>query len=289
MTRTQNVLTQDVFSHLLPWYYAHKQDYPWRKTKNPYCVLISEIMLQQTQVERVIPKYLAWIKTFPDFHTLAQAKTIDVLTHWSGLGYNNRAIRLQTLAKVVVSDFSGELPKDEMLLRKLPGIGPYTAGAIMSFAHDLPGALIDVNVERVLKRTLFDANTIPSKKELEELLYFLQNTLSPRDLGNALMELGQTRCRAKNPSCNSCPLFSHCKNKGERPEESALREKKKQSIFLHSNRWFRGQILKILTQNSKTKKELLDMFENDVRAQKALEQLMSEGLILDSKTLKIRH
>jgi len=269
---------------LLRWYEKKGRDLPWRKTTDPYLITVSEFMLQQTQVSRVLPKFEVWRKRFPDWNSLAKAPRQEVLAYWSGLGYNSRAARLHTLAKVVVD--SG-FPDAEEELKKLPGIGPYTAGAIRAFAYDLPGNFVDVNVERVFFRLYF--KKIVSTKKITEKLHDLQQKHSPRELANALMDLGSFFCTVKNPSCEECPLRKECQTRGELPQEKELREKKKQSSFKNSNRWWRGQILKLLTRGKSSKKELLAIDKNHEEAiLKALEQLKKEELIEGEQLIQIK-
>lgn len=278
----------DPYKYLVRWYKKYGRDLPWRKSKDPYSILVSEIMLQQTQVDRVIPKYLAWLERFPDFQTLSAASKTDVLRLWIGLGYNSRAIRLHMLAKCIIEEYDGVLPKKEAALCKLPGIGPYTAGAIMAFAHDLPGTCIDVNVLRILKRVSYEPHEFPDKKELAQLLRQIQIMHGPRMISNALMDLGSI-CTARNPRCEECPIRTGCITQGERPEEEALREKRKQKNFLHSNRWWRGQILKNLTQEELSREELLEKIPaNDLKKfENALLELQKEKVVSGSKKIRI--
>ena len=279
---------------LLSWYAKHGRSLPWRQTRDPYAILVSEIMLQQTQVDRVIPKYEAWLKAFPDWKALADVSRSEVLGLWSGLGYNSRAVRLHALSKLVV-ELGGKLPVSEEELVKLPGIGPYTAGALMAFAHNKPGKCIDVNIERIVKRYCFPKNKKEiGKKELEE--EFL--SLFPSDataFANAMMDFGSLICIASNPKCDSCPLYDECETKGERVEEKQERKKKRQPTFLHSNRWWRGQILKALNTDGKLSRTALFqkiLKETDaVDKQKfdaALSQLADEGLVSAGKTVRIQ-
>lgn len=278
-------LSKHFMNDLIAWYRAHGRDLPWRKTTNPYEIVVSEIMLQQTQVDRVIPKYQAWLRAFPSWNELAKAPKADVLTAWSGLGYNSRAIRLQLLARVVTEQ---GFPQDEEELRKMPGIGPYTAGAVMAFAFDKPGVFIDVNVERVLKRHNHEKKKRPSKELIEKELLQLQDDHSPRELANALMDLGSMFCTATNPKCPDCPVRSSCQSRGERPEEGELRAKKRQSTFLHSNRWWRGQILKQLTTKPYSQTELKEsILPEGTGFEEALKQLEKEGLVMQSDTLQL--
>ena len=281
-----------VHEGILGWYDREKRDLPWRKTTDPYKILVSEIMLQQTQVDRVIPKYHAWLASFPTWQALAEASRTTVLQHWSGLGYNNRAVRLHTLAQVIVAEFHNELPRTEEELVKLPGIGPYTAGAIRVFAHNQPGNCLDVNLERFLKRFFYGKEERPSLQEVRAMLLktFPERA---RDWGNALMDFGSGICTSQRPKCEECPVFAECRSKGERPEEQQIRKKKRQSTFLHSNRWWRGQILRRLTETQEKKEELLSaILERATAAQKkqfhaALQQLQEEGLVVGSQKLSI--
>ena len=283
---------QTVVATLKKWYLRHGRKLPWREakiTRDPYAVLVSEIMLQQTQVDRVVPKYLAWLESFPDWQALASAKKSDVLKYWSGLGYNSRALRLQLLARVIVEEFHGKLPSDEETLRKLPGIGPYTAGAIRAFAFCKPGMFLDVNVERVIKRVFYTRRQAVTIDDVKSTLIKLQQKTSPRMLGNAMMDLGSIYCAASKPNCEECPLIKLCKSKGERPEEENAREKKRQSTFLHSNRWWRGQILKQLHDGPKKKKELFAAIRGGGRESfdGALDQLRKERIVSWGSTIRI--
>ena len=146
---------------LLDWYAREGRDLPWRRVRDPYAILVSELMLQQTQVDRVIPKWEAWLAQFPTIEALADAPTSDVIRAWSGLGYNRRAINLQRLAQAVVAVHGGRVPDDVAELKALPGIGPYTAGAVAAFAHNRPVAMVDVNIRRLLHR-LFVGAEVPT-------------------------------------------------------------------------------------------------------------------------------
>lgn len=286
-------------ARLLSWYKQNGRDLPWRQTKDPYKILISEIMLQQTQVDRVISKYVTWLRELPDFASLAKAPRRAVLRAWSGLGYNNRAVRLHTLAKLLVEQHDAQLPDEEQELRKLPGIGPYTAGAIMVFAHNKPGTCVDVNIDRIIKRIyFFKTQTKITKNDVEEKFLHSFPAGHARDWGNCLMDFGSRICTPTKPRCNECPIFTSCKSKGERPDEQSLRKKKRQAPFLHSNRWWRGQILKALLQNESLshkalRQKVIPDKENGTRWRgekfhNALKQLKQDGLIAGKKRLKIK-
>jgi len=288
MSRAASWVSVSIAKALRAWYGHSGRVLPWRKTTDPYAILVSELMLQQTQVDRVVPKYNAWLARFPDWQALAQAKRSDVLRAWSGLGYNTRAVRLHVLAKMVVEEMGGRLPASEAELVKLPGIGPYTAGAVMCFAHNMSGRCIDVNVERAIKRLFFSQRERPGSEDVELALAGLLKQ-APRPIANALMDLGSAYCTASSPKCDGCPLHSHCRSRGERPEEAALRVSRRQKQFLHSNRWWRGQILKALARGAGMKQTLFSHIDcDDIMAfEKALEQLQAEGLVSGKVRLKL--
>lgn len=198
---------------LLDWYAQNGRAHlPWRQTRDPYRILVSEFMLQQTQVDRALPKYLAFVERFPDFGALACAPTADVLREWRGLGYNSRAVRLKRIAVEVTERFGGVMPSGEDALRDLPGIGPYTVAAVRAFAFDLDDAAVDTNVRRVVHRVLHglehpqavDAATLD--REAHEFVPKGRG----HDWNSALMDLGATICTARAPKCLLCPLQTAC-------------------------------------------------------------------------------
>lgn len=201
---------------LARWFAANGRDYPWRRTHDPYAVLVSEIMLQQTQITTVLDRgyYERWMKRFPNFRVLAKASEPEVLKAWEGLGYYRRARFLHLLAQTVVAEYNGVFPRDMAASRKLPGIGDYTAGAVASFAFDDKQPLVDGNVARVLSRIYNDATPIDStagKKLLWQRAEHLVNAAdSARIHNSALMELGQTICKTATPSCLICPVKKFC-------------------------------------------------------------------------------
>lgn len=201
---------------LVAWFRREGKDYPWRRTHDPYAVLVSEIMLQQTQIATVLDRgfYARWMERFPDFSTLAAASESEVLSAWQGLGYYRRARNLHKLAQVIVNDHGGVFPRDPETIRSLPGIGPYTAGAISSFAFGLAEPIVDGNIARVLSRLDNDAtpvdSTAGSKRLWDRARELVQITDDPRALNSALMELGQTVCKPTRPACNECPVQRHC-------------------------------------------------------------------------------
>lgn len=200
-------------SRLLNWYAANARDLPWRKTRDPYRVWISEIMLQQTQVEAVIPYYRRWLKRFPNVKALAEAPLKDVLATWEGLGYYSRARNLHKAAQKIVAEHNGRLPKTVEGLRQLPGIGRYTAGAIASIAFNVGAAVLDGNVKRVLARAFNLADDVKSPAGEKKLWALAESLVPPGNAGDynqAVMDLGATICRPQNPTCLLCPLLGLC-------------------------------------------------------------------------------
>jgi A/G-specific adenine glycosylase len=234
---------------LLAWFAEHGRDLPWRRTRDPYAILVSEVMLQQTQVERVIPRYLAWLERWPSVEALASSSAADVIREWQGLGYNRRGLNLHRAACKIAAD---GWPDD---LTELPGIGPYTAAAVGNFAlgHDvLP---VDTNVSRIQDRT--------------------GHRFSPA-AGQALMDLGATVCLARVPRCGVCPLAETCPSRGRRYEPA-----RKQSQFEGSFRQRRAQTLRLVAQRERLLCELdSDAVESLVR--EGLVQLQADIVALPS-------
>jgi A/G-specific adenine glycosylase len=201
---------------LLDWYDRHGRDLPWRKTRDPYAILVSEVMLQQTQVDRVVPRYVDWLVVWPTVHALAGAELSDVIRRWQGLGYNRRAVNLHRAAQRIAEH---GWPDD---LTELPGVGRYTADAVACFAFGAPVLPLDTNVRRVLART--GANFTHAS-------------------GQALMDLGATVCLARIPRCDVCPLATGCRSRGRRFEPA-----QRQSRFEGSFRQRRGHVLRLVTE-----------------------------------------
>lgn len=224
-------VTLQIQRNLLKWFRANARDLPWRKNRTPYAVWVSEIMLQQTQVATVIPYFNRFMKRFPTVEKLARAKQDTVLKHWEGLGYYSRGRNLHKAAKLIVSNYGGQLPDTLDELQKIPGIGRYTAGAIASIAFNRPAPTLDGNVIRVLCR-LFCIEGNPkddtTKKKLWQLAETMVHTKRPGDFNEAMMELGAMVCTPQNPSCLICPLQKHCcAMKTDRQHELPVRQKQK--------------------------------------------------------------
>lgn len=208
ITKIQNIL--------LGWYKKNARDLPWRKTSDPYAIWISEVMLQQTRVETVIPYYQRWLAAFPTIRTLAEADEDQVLKYWEGLGYYRRARNLGAAARILEDHFGGQLPAEKKALLSLPGIGPYTAGAVLSIAFNKPVPVLDGNLKRVFSR-LFNISTPLQDANTTKQLWGIAETLlpesNPGDFNQALMELGALVCLPRNPRCPECPLSADCQAK----------------------------------------------------------------------------
>ena len=232
---------------LLAWFRANARDLPWRRTRDPYAVLVSEVMLQQTQVDRVIPHYRAFLDRFPTTDALAAAPTADVIRQWAGLGYNRRAVNLQRTAAAVVA--RGGFPTSPVALRELPGVGPYTAGAVACFALEQDVAFVDTNMRRVIQRLFFGAEghtpPVPERQILE-----VAAELVPEGNGwewnQALIEFGALHCTARKPACVVCPLQAQCAAFPEvlSPVPPAqIMPRRSPEQFASSSRYYRGRIL----------------------------------------------
>ena len=224
---------------LLNWYYKHGRTLPWRDHPDPYAVWVSEIMLQQTRVETVIPYFQKWMALFPDIPALADADEQTVLNAWEGLGYYSRARNLHKAAKIVAEKFGGQLPRDLDDLRSLPGIGRYTVGAIASMAFKMDEPTLDGNLRRVFSR-LFDVTEFVDSPTGEKILWELAAENLPKgkagDYNQALMDLGATICLPKNPRCLLCPLMEMCEARktGTQDLRPVLKQKKQSPHYTHA-------------------------------------------------------
>jgi len=231
-TRNRLPSPESISKSLTAWFGEHARDYPWRRTRDPYAILVSEVMLQQTQITTVLSRgyYSRWMEQFPDFQTLAVADETRVLKAWEGLGYYRRARNLQKLARVIVEKHDGVFPEHHEQMLDLPGIGPYTAGAVASFAFGQPRPVVDGNVARVLSRVYNHASPVDSTAGVRWLWHhaeaLVQATDDPRSLNSALMELGQTHCTPTKPACQLCPLEHFCQ--ATEPESLPVKEKRQE-------------------------------------------------------------
>jgi len=201
---------------LTKWYRLHGRDLPWRKTSNPYAILVSEFMLQQTQVVAVLPYYDEWLRRFPDFDSLAHASQSNILHAWQGLGYYARARNLHAAAKIITRDHDGNFPSDVAQMRKLPGVGRYTANAIATFAFDRSVSIVEANITRVLARLFDMRHSVDSSMGREKIWRYASELLPKRRAAlhnSALMDLGALICTARAPKCRSCPVQKLCRAK----------------------------------------------------------------------------
>ena len=244
---------------LLDWYAAEARDLPWRRTRDPYAILVSEVMLQQTQVARVVPRYLAWLQRWPDAGALAAATVAEVLREWVGLGYNRRALRLRDACVVVARD---GWPRTADGLRALPGVGPYTAAAVASFAFGEQVAAVDVNIARVAARL----GTEPA-------------ALLPRgraaEFNHAAMDLGATICTARRPRCSVCPVAPHCASAGSVAPPAPRRQAAERRRFEDTDRYARGRIVAALAAGEELPRGL-----GEERTARALASLERDGLVV---------
>ncbi|MCE7792239.1 A/G-specific adenine glycosylase [Salipaludibacillus sp. CUR1] len=214
----REIKPEDFQRDLLEWYDENKRDLPWRRERDPYKIWVSEIMLQQTQVDTVIPYYQRFMSLFPTVKDLAEADEETVLKAWEGLGYYSRARNLHSAVKEVNNTYGGEVPSSEKDVKSLKGVGPYTAGAILSIAFNIPAPAVDGNVMRVTSRLLAiydDIAKASSRKTFEETAMELIDKDRPSDFNQALMELGALICTPKNPDCLICPVNEHCSARKE--------------------------------------------------------------------------
>lgn len=271
---------------LLQWYADTARDLPWRRTSDPYAVLVSEVMLQQTQVSRVIPRFEAWLKRWPDARSLAAASPADVLGEWSGLGYNSRALRLQATARAV--DESG-WPADEAGLRALPGIGPYTAAAVAAFAFGQVAAAVDTNQVRVLDR--WDGAIGRTAGEIRARAIEQVPPDSPDAWNHALMDLGATVCTARIARCDVCPVSEWCASVGavdpaaERELRRAATSSREPTRFEDTQRYVRGRIVAALVEHGPVDRAALSSAVPagiaSERLAAALVGLVSDGLVVE--------
>ena len=298
---------EHVHSYLLQWYAAEHRDLPWRSTHDSYAILVSEMMLQQTQVQRVLPKYEQFLTAFPSLADLAAASTADVISVWIPLGYNMRAVRLQSIARQVMNEFDGKLPDTIEELLRLKGIGRYTAGAIACFAFLQQVAMVDTNIHRVLHRVFLGMDLSEPSLTDDQRLIFAEMVLpggKAYDWNQALMDLGATICTSANPQCTRCPLQDVCKSYAEMSQYSLfpsgttfrqlrkVAEKKEvyQKLpFTSTNRYFRGRIVDHLCSQPEGQRVPLtvlgpkikqDFQEEDlVWLQQLVEKLAKDGLV----------
>lgn len=239
-------------TRLLGWYVDNQRRLPWRETRDPYAILVAEVMLQQTQAERVAPKYHEFLERFPTLVALADAPASEVIRAWAGLGYNRRALNLQRACRAVIERFGGIMPSDPVELASLPGIGPYTAGAVACFAFDQDVGFVDTNIRRVIHRILAGPE-LPESVLTARQIDDAARRLVPPGRGylwnQALMELGATICRARTAECERCPLRDECRARPTIQAALALTPRtgrRPEPKFETTSRYFRGRIIDAL-------------------------------------------
>lgn len=280
------IAVSDIQSRILGWYAENRRDLPWRRTVDPYAILVSEIMLQQTGVDRVAPAYERFLARFPSFAALAEASRLEVLRAWAGLGYNRRAVQLHELAKAVVERHGGILPSDPAALRALPGIGPYTQAAIESFVFGRDRAALDTNVRRVVDRVVLGGTGRPG--EIGAAAASLVPPGQGATWNQALMDFGAIQCVATSPGCLICPLGDLCRAAPVAPGRAGRAIREKSEKFVGSRRYYRGRVVAVLrglrSDQSLSAAELLERIKpnatpNDVPWLESLvESLAQDGL-----------
>jgi A/G-specific adenine glycosylase len=257
-------MKKNVFTKLVKDYYKKSGRYslPWRHTRNPYHILVSEIMLQQTQVSRVISKYEEFISIYPTADTLARAKTSDVLRAWQGLGYNRRALNLKKTCKIVVKKYKGQFPATKTELESLPGIGQSTSGAILAYIFNVPAVFIETNIRSVYIHHFFKNNKLVHDRDILPLIEETIDTKNPRDWYYALMDYGV-----------------HLKQTLPNPSRRSLHYAK-QTSFKGSNREVRSKIIKLVLKGPVTRKEIIDHIGDTLHdVNKNIQDLIKEGFI----------
>jgi A/G-specific adenine glycosylase len=268
---------------VLTWYQENKRDLPWRDG-DPWGVLVSEIMLQQTPVARVLPIYIQWMKRWPTAASLAQATPAEVITAWGRLGYPRRALRLHECAKVVTGQYHGVVPQTEEELRALPGIGEYTSAALIAFAFNGRSLVLDINIRRLFSRVI-DGVEVPKAAPTKSERVAREVLIPAKDAhiwAAATMELGALFCTAKKPQCGQCPLASQCK---WRSLDYPLSDQPKRTQTWHgTDRQCRGVIVQALRENPVLqKKEIMLLWDVPSQVEKALLTLLEDGLVVSVK------
>lgn len=296
-------MRRDIQTKILAWYKEHKRDLPWRKTRDPYKILVSEVMLQQTQVSRVVDKYNQFLKLFSTVQLLANAKTSDVLKAWAGLGYNRRALYLQKTAQAVVTLYKGKFPKDLELLKELPGIGDYTARAILSFAFGESVPVLDTNHRKFYQRTYFGKRVVDDKVLLKKAESVIARSFKATkqskerhkiaslpatvvrndrvyDWNQALMDF----MTAVSQKSNDPFIIWYQKNyPAYKSKKTSKHENKLIIRFEDSDRYFRGRIIDLLRTEHQTSISILQRRFNQIskeRVKKIVAGLLKDGLIL---------
>ena len=278
---TERVEHSIIVEPLLAWGMPRLRDLPWRNTRDRWAVLVSEVMAQQTQVSRVIPKYQAFMREYPTPTACAEAPLSDLLTLWSGLGYPRRCKNLHDAARAMVRSHGGSVPDDLDSLLALPGVGPYTARAVLAFADAHDVAVVDTNVARVLARVTNQPLSARASQELADRVL-------PRgqswEWNQVVMDFGAQMCTARNPRCDECPIRAHCAwNGGPDPARASALTSKPQARFEGSDRQARGLLMKTLAERGVKRDDVVRVMNlngDTSRATRLLESLVRDGLVV---------
>lgn len=262
------------------WYRCEGRDLPWRRSGDPWAVLVSEAMLQQTQAARVAARFDEFLERFPTPAAMAQAPVGSVVAAWQGLGYNRRAVSLHRAATAIVEHHAGVVPADLDALQRLPGVGPYTARAVRAFAFDRPAAPVDTNVARVLARLVAGAPL--SRPTAQRMADALTPRYAPGEWGQALMELGAGICTARRPDCAACPVAAGCAWQGRGPDPAAAggHRPRPQGPLKGSDRWHRARLVDALRQGPVPVRCLgvAARLDDEARLQRLVAGLVDDGL-----------
>ncbi|MFZ4621679.1 MAG: hypothetical protein ACOYNS_14055 [Bacteroidota bacterium] len=275
---------------IIRWYARHGRTFAWRRTRDPYRILLSEIMSQQTQVSRVAEYYKHWLRKFPTFSALAKAQSADVLREWSGLGYNSRALRFHQLAVIVSGEYRSRLPNDPESLQSLPGIGRYTAHAVACFAFEKNVPVVDVNIRRILTRWTTKVRSASEQVTDDQAWRIAEQFLPKKNVftwNQALMDLGGMVCTARNPKCGDCPVSAICASAFSKAFLLKEKRKEKKEPMWRGipRRLYRGRILKMLHHHAFSAEEIAAQLWEDCNRQDILwtaqlmEKMLSDGLL----------
>jgi A/G-specific adenine glycosylase len=237
-------ITPDVRDAILDWYSTHGRSLAFRRTSDPYAVLVSEVIAQQTQAERAAARWERFLARFPTVETLAAASPGDVLREWQGLGYDRRGLALWRAARVIRDEHGGQVPASIGALEALPGVGPYTARAVGAIAFGVPVGAVDVNVERVIGRVTGRAGQL-RRRQVQTIADRIAESTDPATWTHAVMDFGATMCRPRNPRCDDCPVRARCATAVAGTQTSVRRPRRARPTtpFHATNRWLRGRIL----------------------------------------------
>jgi A/G-specific adenine glycosylase len=280
--QAETVRRRRVRRRLRGWYRREGRDLPWRRTADPWAVLVSETMLQQTQAQRVAARYPGFLARFPTPEAMAAAAPADVVAEWAGLGYNRRAVALHGAATAICERHGGAVPAELDALEALPGVGPYTARAVRAFAFDLPAAPVDTNVARVLARLV--AGAPASRAQAQALADELAPRYRPGEWASALMELGALVCTARRPRCDVCPVAGDCawaaSGAGEDPSAETAHRSRPQGTFAGSDRQARGRLVDALRRAPIAEARLGEVagVGDPERLERVVARLVADGL-----------